>query len=229
MKVSAVIPVAGSGLRFAGTMPKQFMDLGGRPLLAVTLQKMLDLDQIGRVVVVCAPDARERVEKMTASLPGFTEKGMITNGGKERQDSVFNGLSAVKPGTDIVLVHDGVRPLITSDILLKSIQVAQEHGACVAAVPVKDTIKRVHNNQVIETLPREELWQIQTPQTSRFDWLWQAHLAAREKNFYSTDEAALLEWSGHPVQIIPGDYNNIKITTPEDLKIARLLIEESLS
>lgn len=229
MCVSAVIPVAGSGKRFAGTMPKQFLDLGGRPLLAVTLQKILDLDLIGQVIVVCAPDAREQVEKIIAALPGFTEKGMITAGGKERQDSVFNGLSAVQPGTEIVLVHDGVRPLVTPEILRQSILTAKEYGACVAAVPVKDTIKRVHDDQVVETLKRDELWQIQTPQTSRFDWLWQAHLAAREKNYYSTDEAALLEWSGYPVRIIPGDYNNIKITTPEDLMIARLFIEESTS
>ena len=228
MKIAAVIPVAGSGKRFAGTIPKQFLKIAERPVLAITLEKILAVNQIHNVVLVCAKNARTQVEDLVSHLVEFTNRGTIVEGGKERQDSVYHGLESLSKDTDIVLVHDGVRPLITDSILKESIRVAKEDGACVAAVPVKDTIKRVRNHTVIETLRRDELWQIQTPQTARYEWLWQAHTDARKENYYTTDEAALLEWKKYPVKIIPGDYNNIKITTPEDLKFANLLFKENL-
>jgi 2-C-methyl-D-erythritol 4-phosphate cytidylyltransferase len=153
-------------------------------------------------------------------------KGSIVTGGKERQDSVYNGLQSLADDTDIVLVHDGVRPLVTHKIIRESLRVAERDGACIAAVPVKDTIKRVQNNVVQKTLNRAELWQVQTPQTARYQWLMAAHSAARQQNYYTTDEAALLEWHGYPVSVINGDYNNIKITTPEDLAIARVIYQE---
>ena len=228
MKVAAIIPVAGSGKRFTGAEPKQFLEIAGQPVVAITLKNILAVHQINIVVVICAKSAHNQIIKITSSIAGFSNRGMIVEGGKERQDSVFNGLKALSDDTEIVLVHDGVRPLISGKILSNSIRVAGREGACVAAVRVKDTIKRVKDGLVVETLNRDELWQIQTPQTARYEWLMAAHISAREYNFYSTDEAALLVWIGFPVRVIPGDYNNIKITTPEDMEIARLLFKESL-
>ena len=227
MKVAAIIPVAGTGKRFTGTVPKQFLRIAGQPVVAITIKHILAVRQINLVVVVCAKSARNQITRLTGSLSGFSHRGMIVEGGKERQDSVYNGLKALPHDTEIVLVHDGVRPLISGKILADSIRVAGREGACVAAVRVKDTVKRVKDDLVVETPNREELWQIQTPQTARYEWLMTAHNSAIENNFYSTDEAALLEWKGYPVRVIPGDYNNIKITTPEDMEIARLLFKES--
>jgi 2-C-methyl-D-erythritol 4-phosphate cytidylyltransferase len=228
MKVAAIIPVAGSGKRFASTIPKQFLEMAGRPIIAVTLQKILATSQIDQVVLVCARTTRGQMEKLVTAIPGFAAKGTIVTGGDERQDSVYNGLKILPENTELVLVHDGVRPLISTKILANSIRVAQREGACVAAVPAKDTIKRVHDKLVVETLHRDELWLIQTPQTARYDWLMQAHQQARRHKFNGTDEASLLEWQGFPVKVIQGDYFNLKITTPEDLKIARLLFKEFL-
>ena len=228
MKVAAIIPVAGSGKRFASNVPKQFLEMAGRPIITVTLQKIMATRQIDRVVLVCAADARDQVTKIVSAVPGFSARGKIVTGGDERQDSVYNGLKKLSADTDLVLVHDGVRPLVSTKILTGSIRVAQREGACVAAVPVYDTVKRVHEKQIVETLDRNELWLIQTPQTARYDWLIQAHEQARLQNFVGTDEASLLEWQGFPVKVIMGDYFNLKITTPEDLKIARLLFKESL-
>ncbi|TFG94663.1 MAG: 2-C-methyl-D-erythritol 4-phosphate cytidylyltransferase, partial [Calditrichales bacterium] len=161
-----------------------------------------------------------------SKLSGFKEKFSIVIGGKERQDSVYNGLQALPSQSEIVVVHDGVRPFVSPHLLLQSIQTASEFGACVAAVPVKDTIKRVAEGRVIETVPREELWQIQTPQTFRFSILKDAHEKARKSTYYSTDESSLVEWAGYPVRIVQGDYFNIKLTTMEDLLFSRMLLAE---
>ena len=229
MKVAAIIPVAGSGKRFAGTQPKQFTEISGRPVIAITLTTIISVGEIGRIMVVCAADAVEQITAITGTISGFSRKGSITRGGKERQDSVYNGLKQLDEDTEIVLVHDGVRPFVSPEILVNSIGVAQRDGACVAAVRAKDTIKRVRENRVLETLERDELWHVQTPQTARYAWLMAAHAAARRAGYYTTDEAALLEWQGYPVQVIDGDDINIKITTPEDMKLARLIYEESLN
>jgi 2-C-methyl-D-erythritol 4-phosphate cytidylyltransferase len=226
MNVAAIIPVAGTGSRFPGSKPKQFLEISGQPVVAVTIQSILSVAQIQKVVVVCSREMHDHMQKISGSMPQFAPRGVLTEGGKERQDSVYNGLKVLNENTDVVLVHDGVRPLVSGEILQNSIQVAHKHGACVAAVPVKDTIKRVKHKRVLETLKRDELWQIQTPQTARYQWLKNAHDQAIKENFYTTDEAALLEWQGYSVHIIDGDYKNIKITTPEDLKIARLFYKE---
>jgi 2-C-methyl-D-erythritol 4-phosphate cytidylyltransferase len=228
MKVAAIIPVAGSGKRFPGLTPKQFLQISGQAVVAITISSILSVRQINSVVVVCARETREQLDSITRTIKDFSKRGMTVEGGKERQDSVYNGLNVLDADTDIVLVHDGVRPLISGQILENSIQVAYRDGACIAAVPVKDTIKRVKDTRVLETLNRDELWQIQTPQTARYDWLIKAHQTAKEQNYYTTDEAALLEWQGYPVNVIPGDYKNIKITTPEDLKIAQIFFTENL-
>ena len=165
MVVSAIIPVAGQGKRFGGSVPKQYMDINGQPAIALTLQKFASLAEIDHGVVVIAKDEEENTRRILKHIKGFKNKFEIVTGGKKRQDSVYCGLQHISPDTDVVIVHDGVRPLVTSSIILESIKSAAKYGACVVAVPVKDTIKQVENDVVIKTIPRDQLWQVQTPQS----------------------------------------------------------------
>ncbi len=226
MRTAAIVPVAGRGQRFASDVPKQFLDLAGQPVIFRTVEQILKVPQINTGVVVTASEDIDKIYNILSDIPGFKQRFRVVAGGEQRQDSVYNGLQALVPDTILVLVHDGVRPLVTPEIIRHSIAVALREGGCVAAVPVKDTIKKALDNKIIETIPRENLWQIQTPQTFRYEVLMEAHLKAREADYYGTDEASLVEWSGHPVAIVEGSYRNIKITNPEDLEIARALFEE---
>lgn len=226
MKIAAVVPAAGKGARFGNRIPKQFLKIGDREVITRTIDTILSVPEIGTVVAIAAPDGEELLADVLAAVSGFDRRGRVIGGGRERQDSVCNGLSILDADTDLVVVHDGVRPLVTVALIRASIRTAAESGAAVAAVPVKDTIKRVTGETVIETLPRDELWQVQTPQTARYDWLMTAHRKAREQNYYATDEAGLLEWQGYPVRIVQGDYRNIKITTREDLAAAAAWLPE---
>jgi 2-C-methyl-D-erythritol 4-phosphate cytidylyltransferase len=224
MKISAVIPVAGQGKRFSSSIPKQYMEIDGQSIIAITVKRILSVsDNITGVIVVHKTEIARTIQILN-EINGFKENFRVVPGGKERQDSVYNGLMHVDPNAEIVIVHDGVRPLVSRDIILKSIEVAKKMGACIAAVPVKDTIKRTHDKIVSETLARNDLWHAQTPQTFKYALLLQAHQKARLDKFYGTDEASLVERLGYPVSIINGDYNNIKITTVEDLKIVQMIL-----
>jgi 2-C-methyl-D-erythritol 4-phosphate cytidylyltransferase len=226
MIVSAIIPVAGKGKRFGGSVPKQYMDIHGQPAITITLQKFVSLNEIDHGVVVVAEDEQEKTHKLLNHIDGFQSKFEIVPGGKERQDSVYCGIQKIAPETDIVIVHDGVRPLVTSALILESIKTAAQYGACVVAVPVKETIKQVQNDTVIKTIPRDLLWQIQTPQSFRYSIIKKAHEQAKAADFYSTDESALVEWIGYPVRIVRGDYANIKLTNMEDLELARTIFRK---
>lgn len=226
MNICAIIPVAGRGERFASKLPKQYHEINGQPIIAITLQKFLSIEDISRGIVVAAPEEIDRIESILQVLDGFKERFQIIVGGEQRQDSVYNGLMSINSKIDIVIVHDGVRPLVSNKIIMESIRSAEKYGACITAVPVKDTIKRVQNNKVLTTLAREDLWQVQTPQTFQFNILKNAHEQAKLKNYYCTDEAGLVEWVGHPVHVITGDYNNIKVTTADDIKLIKGLYNE---
>lgn len=221
MIVSAIIPVAGLGKRFGGKTPKQFLKIADQSIIEITLRKFISVEEINTGVVVVSEKEKSSSQIQFSNIKGFDQKFSIISGGIQRQDSVFNGLQNISPETDIVVVHDGVRPLVSSRLIRNSIKSAHENGACIAALPVKDTIKRVQNSMVQETIPRENLWQVQTPQTFKYSLLMQAHEKARKANFYSTDESALVEWSGHQVTVIPGEPHNIKITTSDDLNLCR--------
>ena len=223
MIVSAIIPVAGQGKRFGGETPKQFMNIGGKPIIEITLQKFVSHNEIKHGVVAVSENEMKFSENIFQHIDGFDKKFEIIIGGKERQDSVINGLDCLPPNTDIVVVHDGVRPLVSPQLISLSIKTAFETGACVAALPLYDTIKRVENDTVLETIPRENLWQVQTPQSFKYSVLKEALEKARNGNFYSTDESSLVELNGHPVKIILGEYHNVKITTKADLKLSQLL------
>jgi 2-C-methyl-D-erythritol 4-phosphate cytidylyltransferase len=224
MKVSAVIPVAGQGKRFSSDVPKQYLEIDGQSIIAITVKKILSVSDDIKGVVVAQQTEIERTIRILSEIDGFKENFRVVQGGKERQDSVYNGLMHVDPNSEIVIVHDGVRPLISREIILESIRVAKKMGACIAAVPVKDTIKRTQESIIAETLSRIDLWHAQTPQTFKYSIIFQAHQKAKADKFYGTDEASLVERMGYPVSIIDGDYNNIKITTVEDLKIVQMIL-----
>lgn len=226
MVVSAIIPVAGKGKRFKDSVLKQYQQIEDQPVIAITVRLFLELAEIDYGVLVVAKNEMEFTSHLLSPIERFNHIFKIVAGGTERQDSVYNGLQSVPSDTDIVVVHDGVRPLVSKKSIIESIRIADKYGAAVVAAPVKETIKRVEQDLVIETLPRQNLWQIQTPQSFKYDILKDAHEKARAENYYSTDEAALVERYGYQVKIIRGDYSNIKITTEEDLSMVRALYQK---
>lgn len=225
MKITAIIPAAGSGTRYSSDKNKLFENLSGTPVIVHTLKKISAVKEINNIIICTSVDLIEEIKQLVSDF-NFTKADNIILGGKTRQESVFLGLQeAKKLNPDFILIHDGARPLISEEIIKNSIDSAVKNGASVVAVPSKDTIKRVNaqTNQIIETLNREELWNIQTPQVFKFKEILEAHEKFKGQDF--TDDAALLEELKIPVNIITGSYKNIKITTTEDLQIAQVLID----
>ncbi len=223
---SVVIVAAGRGRRMGTEVSKQFLCLCGKEILAHTVERFEKTDAIRDIILVVSQEEMDEIWTM-AQKYGWKKIVSVTKGGKERQDSVWNGLQQVSEDTEIVLIHDGVRPFVTEDILLDSIRTAQEMGGCVAGVPAKDTIKVCDKENIaVETLDRSTLWQMQTPQTFRKELIIRAYAKAAADGFLGTDDASLAEYSGHAVKIIMGSYRNIKITTREDLLIGETFLKE---
>lgn len=223
---TAVIVAAGKGKRMGTDISKQFLPLCGKEILAHTVEKFEKAEVIRDIVLVTGTDSLHDVMDMAQEY-GWKKVVSVTEGGKERQDSVRNGLQQVSADTEIVLIHDGVRPFVTEEILLASIQTAVEMGGCVAGVPAKDTIKVCDGENIaIATPDRSTLWQIQTPQTFRKELIVKAYETAAKDGFIGTDDASLAEHSGYPVKVIMGSYRNIKITTKEDLLIGEAFLKE---
>ena len=223
---TAVIVAAGKGKRMGTEISKQFLPLCGKEILAHTVEKFENAKKIRDIVLVTGEDSLQDVKEMTMEY-GWKKVAFVVAGGKERQDSVWNGLQAVSEDTEIVLIHDGVRPFVTEEILKDSIETAMEMGGCVAGVPAKDTIKVCNEENIAVATPdRSTLWQIQTPQTFRRELILQAYAQAKEDGFAGTDDASLAEYSGYPVKVIMGSYRNIKITTKEDLIIGEAFLKE---
>lgn len=226
-KVVAIIVAAGRGKRMGMDFNKQFILLNNKPILAYTLEKFEKTKSIDEIVLVVGKDEIGFVKENIIDKYSIKKVSKIVAGGKERQDSVYNGLLAVKEHCSIILIHDGARPFIEEELIEKSIDMARKMGAVVVAVPVKDTIKRVDNDmKVIDTLKRDELWSIQTPQTFQYKLLKKAYDLNRENKDIVTDDAMMVERLGGTVNILKGSYKNIKITTPEDLIIAENILKE---
>lgn len=205
---------------------KQYIQLEAQPIVAHTIKVFEEMDCINEIILVVGAGEVEFLKKSIIEVYGFQKVSAIVEGGLERRDSVYNGLKAVSQDCSIVLIHDGARPLITKDIIEESIIVAKEYGACIAAVPVKDTIKISNDNmEVIHTPKRDNLWSVQTPQTFQYDLILEAYNHQQPKDSTATDDAMILEALGHTVKIIHGSYNNIKITTPEDLIVAEEILK----
>ena len=223
---TAVIVAAGKGRRMGTEISKQFLPLCGKEILAHTVEKFEKAACIRDIILVTGGDPLQDVRQMVQEY-GWKKIISVTEGGKERQDSVFLGLQQVPQDTEIVLIHDGVRPFVTEEILERSIAAAKETGGCVAGVPAKDTIKVCDaEGFAIATPDRSTLRQIQTPQTFRRKEILAAYEKAKADGFLGTDDASVAEHSGFPVRVIMGSYSNIKITTKEDLLIGAAFLKE---
>lgn len=222
-KVIVIIVAGGKGKRIGADISKQYLDISGKPILAHTLKAFEDCNAVDSIIVVCHPNDMEYCQKNIIKKFGFKKVIKVVKGGKERQDSVRNGLDAVPKSCDIVSIHDGVRPFVSQSIIKKSISEAKKTGASVVCVPVKDTIKEASSGYVIKTPDRKKLWAVQTPQTFKTDIIKKAHKIALKKGVMATDDSSLVEMIGYKVKVVEGSYENIKITTPEDLIIGEAI------
>ncbi len=221
MKTVVIIPAAGMGKRMGERRSKQYLPLNGLPILVHTLTPFEESDLVDSVVLTVPAGDEDYCKKEVVEKFGFKKVIDILHGGKERQDSVRAGLNLLDSSVDFVMIHDGVRPLITSQMIADSLRGAETSGACIVAIPAKDTIKEVSKDGlVLRTLERKDLWMVQTPQTFRYDLIKEAHDKAFADGFLSTDDSALVERLGCQVTIVQGSYKNIKITTREDLMMA---------
>ncbi|MDB2356287.1 2-C-methyl-D-erythritol 4-phosphate cytidylyltransferase [Pseudoalteromonas sp.] len=223
--ITAIVPAAGVGSRMKHNGPKQYILLAGKTILEHTLAKLSELSQLEKIVIVVSDD-----DPYYAQLPKLDSRVERASGGKERADSVLNGLLALANNPpDWVLVHDAARPLVNVadvDSLIQQCLSADEGG--ILAAKVKDTIKRgdTHSEQ---TVPRDNLWQALTPQFFKYHDLTDALQQALAQNVTITDEASAIEWAKKPVKLVPGRSDNIKITTPEDLDLAHFLLQKQYS
>ena len=219
-KLAVVIPAGGVGTRFGGRLPKQFIKLGRVSIIAETVGHFTRHPAV-IAVVVAAPEIHvERTRRALAPMPRRAPVTVVQGGGM-RQDSVWLALQAVPRHADIIIVHDAVRPLITRGLIDAVVTAVAESGAAICALPITETIKRVRHDVVEATLDRSELWAAQTPQAFRAALLREAHEKARRDGVVGTDDAMLVERLGHPVRVVRGLAENVKITTPEDLRRAR--------
>jgi 2-C-methyl-D-erythritol 4-phosphate cytidylyltransferase/2-C-methyl-D-erythritol 2,4-cyclodiphosphate synthase len=219
--VTAIIAAGGRGVRFGGSQPKQLLTLGGRPILQHSIDAFIGSDRVTDMVVAVPADL---VAEPPAYLGGSVKPISIVEGGQRRQDSVANAFARVNARCDLVVIHDAARPLVTADLIRRTIDAAAEHGAAIAAMPATDTVKRGSADRVIVgTLPRAEIFLAQTPQAFRTRVLRDA-LALADASSDATDEAMLAERAGHHVRLVDGDPRNLKITTADDLEMAERLI-----
>ena len=231
-----ILPAAGLGTRMgkssaekSGVSRKQFMLLEGSPILMHTVRKFAASDRVSEIVVAVRGEDRDWVEEMLADeFPASRVR--VVEGGDSRQQSVEHGLAALAPDTELVAVHDAVRPFIDLETIHKVFDEASETGAAIVAVPAVDTIKQVTRGtsrvRVRSTIPREKLVMAQTPQVFRYDVLVRAFQAARDDGFVGTDESSMVERLDLEVTVVPGSDRNIKITKPGDMELARLFLKE---
>jgi 2-C-methyl-D-erythritol 4-phosphate cytidylyltransferase len=227
MKTVALVVAGGRGARMGGGIPKQFLRLGKLPLLVHALLVFQRSWWISQIVLVVPKGFGGRAE----ALVGKHRLGKVVRvimGGKERQDSVLLGLRAVLPETDIVLIHDAARPGVTRNLVEGPIRrLLRKKEGVLVAIPVADTLKRVEKGMVIATLDRSVLWRAQTPQVFPYPGILQAYERAEREGFRATDDAAIYQWAGGRVSIFPGEETNLKVTTRQDLRLARVLFEAS--
>ncbi|NLW24054.1 MAG: 2-C-methyl-D-erythritol 4-phosphate cytidylyltransferase [Clostridia bacterium] len=222
----AIVLAAGQGKRMGYSLNKQYLHLLDKPVLAHTLQAFEQEPLIDGVIVVAKSSEIEYCQEKIVKAFDLRKVIKVTSGGKERQDSVYAGIQHLPDECNLVVVHDGARPLIAPDLLSQVIEKGRQAKAVITAVPVKDTIKKVRENGIVEcTLSRSELWAVQTPQVFQKEIILAAYREAMAEGFYGTDDASLVERIGVEVQVVHGSYENIKITTPEDLEVAEIILK----
>lgn len=221
----ALVPAAGRGLRMGGHIPKQFLTLGGRPILAQSLTALQASPVIHEIILAVPQSERQYCLDHIVATGEFPKITKVVPGGEQRQDSVRHALAEVDPETEIVLVHDAVRPFLTVTMIREVVEAAVEHGAAIIALPMRDTVKYVGDGKVIErTVDRRPLWLAQTPQAFRREWLEEGHRKALLGGVHATDDAHLVELLGKPVVVVEGSGENIKVTRPEDLVIGEAIL-----
>lgn len=224
--VSAIIVAGGRGTRMEGKLRKQYLSLAGLPILTRTLTVFARCDVVKQIVLVVPGDDIDFCRESILEPEGFSHEIVLIPGGERRQDSVFNGLNALDADCRIVVIHDGVRPLVQDEQLIACIDGARQTGACIMGVPAYETLKQVDaSDHIIQTLKRDDVWLAQTPQAFRHDLIRKAHDRARLEGYSATDDASLVERIGAAVKIITGSRNNIKITVREDLEMAGWILD----
>jgi 2-C-methyl-D-erythritol 4-phosphate cytidylyltransferase len=208
-----------------GAIAKQFLTLGGLPLLLHSLRVLQTSAAIHEIILAVPEQERQYCLDRIVIPHGISKVHKIVSGGEQRQDSVRHALAEVSPDVDIVLVHDAVRPFVTGEMIEQVVRQAAIHGAAIVALPMKDTVKQVGPDGIIErTVDRRPLWLAQTPQAFRRDWLEEAHRKAMVNRVHATDDAHLLELMGRSVVVVEGSGDNIKVTRPEDLDIGEAIL-----
>lgn len=225
-KVAAIVLAGGSGKRMRSSMKKQYMLLQGKPLMYYALRTFQD-SEVDEIVCVVAPGDEEYVAETIIKKEGLNKVCAVVAGGKERYHSVYQGLSCLTD-CDIVLIHDGARPFLSRKLIEENVAAARESGACITAVPVKDTIKVISaDGMVADTPDRRMLWQVQTPQSFDFKRIKAAYDRILQEDCDGiTDDSMVAEHAGIPVRVIMGDYDNIKVTTPEDMAVAAEILRK---
>lgn len=226
VKTTAIVVAGGTGSRMGCEVPKQFIEIAGKPILAYTLNALSKCELITDIIIVTLPDYIVFCKDIVDAF-GFNKVSKIVSGGDTRSRSVFNGIKEVGDDCDIIAIHDGVRPLIDPDTVSACINSANECGCAAVGVKMKDTVKVCDGDGFIEgTADREKLWMIQTPQAFKKDIIYTLHKEANEKNLSYTDDCLLAETKGYKIKIVEGKYENIKVTTPQDIYIMKGLVGE---
>ena len=227
-KIAAIIPAAGSGLRMGGERAKQFLELEGRPLLAVTLQPFQNCKAINTIILVVPSADVVYCEKNIIERFRMHKVKKVVPGGVRRQDSVRLGIEATGGKYGLVLIHDGVRPLVDVELIERIIKEAKNHRAVITAMPAKETVKQIDpSQQVVKTFERGRVWLVQTPQVFHYKDISVAHKKAINEGWKeATDDSLLIERLGIPVKAIQGSERNIKVTTGHDLALVRFLLSQ---
>ena len=224
--ISAILVAAGRGTRMGPGVDKHFLEVGGRPIVGYTWQALDRAPSVAQIIVVVRDGLQEAFRDLAKQL-GFRKPYQLVLGGKERQDSVWNGLQALSPQTEIVLIQDGARPCLSGELIARTVQAARETGAAVAAERITDTIKESEDGAVIwRTVDRSRLWSVQTPQTFRTEVIRAALSRVRERGLQVTDDTAACELIGQPVRLVESLALNPKVTSPKDLPLIELLLRQ---
>ena len=227
MKTVAIIPAAGTGIRMENERPKQFLDVDGKPLLAVTSEKFEVCPVIHAVILVVPQKDVAYCQSEIVERHHLTKVEKVVAGGERRQDSVRLGIEAAGGDYGLVLIHDGVRPLVAPDLIERVVEAAHKHRAVITGLTAKETIKELDENAlVVRTYDRQRIWLVQTPQVFRYEDILMAHRRALEEGWEEvTDDALLVERVGIPVKVVEGSEDNIKVTTPQDLEMVKFLLK----
>jgi len=227
MRIIAIVLAGGAGKRMGAPTNKQFLLLDNKPIIVHTLQVFEECKPVDGVYLVVNQKDLPVIQEEILEQYRFSKVIKLVIGGRLRQDSVKNGLDAIENPCDIVIIHDGARPFITPSFIEKGIYLMEMFDAIIPALPVKDTIKVISKEGfVLKTLDRDSLWQVQTPQTFKYELIMKAYMEGMAKKLYGYDDATFIESIGKKVKVIEGSPYNIKITTPEDLIIARGILSE---